>query len=125
MHVFLAATKKSYLGNSKHIEANTQALKALRTTLNKEYLMMISHCDSAFTVWNTLTSLALQTPNIMEEESSGGESEQHCYMVQENDSLEVNSETQLDDCASSSDDDYVDADTLNEELFIVCDFISY
>ena len=38
-----------------------------------------------------------------------------------NDSLEVNSESQLDDCASSSDDDYVDADTLNEELSIVCE----
>ena len=42
-------------------------------------------------------------------------------MVQGNDSLEVNSETQLDDSASSSDDDYVDADALNEELSIVCE----
>ena len=41
MHVYLAATKKFYLGNSKHIEANTQALMALRCTLNKEYLCMI------------------------------------------------------------------------------------
>ena len=38
LHVFLAPTKKSYLGNSKHIEANAQALEALRSTLNKEYL---------------------------------------------------------------------------------------
>ena len=30
LHVFLAATKKSYLDNSKHIEANAQALEALR-----------------------------------------------------------------------------------------------
>ena len=30
LHVFLAAIKKSYLGNSNHIEANTQALEALR-----------------------------------------------------------------------------------------------
>ena len=29
LHVFLTATKKSYLGNSKHIEANAQALEAL------------------------------------------------------------------------------------------------
>ena len=36
MHVHLAATKKSYLGNSKHIEANAQALEALRRTLSKE-----------------------------------------------------------------------------------------
>ena len=35
LHVFLAATKKSYLGNSKHIEANAQALEALRSTLSK------------------------------------------------------------------------------------------
>jgi len=29
MHVYLAAIKKSYLGNSKYIEANAQALEAL------------------------------------------------------------------------------------------------
>ena len=75
LHVFLAATKKSYLGNSKHIEANEQALTALRSTLNKEYLMLVSHCDSAFAMWNTLTSSELQTPNIMEKESSGDESD--------------------------------------------------
>ena len=82
MHVFLAATKRSYLGNSKHIEANAQALMALRSTLNKEYLYLVSHCDSAFAVWNTLTSLALQMTKYVEEESSGGESEQACYMAQ-------------------------------------------
>ena len=38
LHVFLAATKKSYLDNSKHVEANAQALEALRSKLNKEYL---------------------------------------------------------------------------------------
>ena len=75
LHVFLTATKKSYLSNSKHIEANAQALKALRITLSKEYLCMISHCDSVFAVWNTLTSSELQTPNIMEKESSEEESE--------------------------------------------------
>ena len=81
LHVFLPATKKSYLGNSKHIEANTQALKALRCTRNKEYLCLVSHCDSAFAVWNTLTSPKLQTPNIVEKKSSEDESEQQFYMV--------------------------------------------
>ena len=59
---------------------------------------------------------------IQQEEESSGESESQCYMVQENDSLEVHSETQLDsdDCASSS-NDYVDAHALNEELSIVCE----
>ena len=56
MHVYFATTKKSYLGNNKHIVANAQALKALRCTLSKEHLSILSHCDSAFTVWNTLTS---------------------------------------------------------------------
>ena len=50
MHVYLATIKKSYLSNNKYIEANAQALKALRCTLNKEYLCMVSHCDSAFEV---------------------------------------------------------------------------
>jgi len=81
MHVYLITTKKSYLNNNKHIEANAQALEILRRTLSKEYLCMVSHCNSAFAVWNTLTSPALQTTKYMEEESSGDESDQPCYMV--------------------------------------------
>ena len=74
-------------------------------------------------MWNTLTSPKLQTPNYVEEESSRDESEQACYMVQGNDSLEIHSENQLEDCASSSDDDHdnMDAYTLNEELSIFCE----
>ena len=51
--VHLAITKESYLSDSKHIEANAQALEALRSTLNKEYLSIVSNCDSALAVWNT------------------------------------------------------------------------
>ena len=40
-------------------------------------------------------------------------------MVQGNDSLEVNSETQLDGTDSSSCDEYIDVDALDEELSIV------
>ena len=70
---------------------------------------------------NTLTSSELQTPNIVEDESSG-ESESQCFMVQGNDSLEVYSESQLDcDDASSSSNEYVDSNTLNEELSVVCE----
>ena len=50
LHVYLATTKKSYLGNDKYLEANTQALDALKHTFSKEYFIMISHCDSAFAV---------------------------------------------------------------------------
>ena len=54
---------------------------------------MISHCDSAFAMWNILTSPKPQKPKYVEEESSEDEFEQACYMVQGNDSLEVNSDT--------------------------------
>jgi len=64
-------------------------------------------------VWNTFTSSALQTTNYVEKESSGDESDQPYYMIQGNDSL--------DDSASSSGDDLMDADVLNEELSIVCE----
>ena len=39
--VYLAITKESYLSDSRHIEANAQALKALRASLSKEYLNMV------------------------------------------------------------------------------------
>ena len=93
LHAYLATTKKNYFGNEKYIEANTQALDALKHTLSKEYLCMISHYDSAFTVWNILTSPELQTTNYVEKESSGDESDQAYFMVQGNDSLEINSNT--------------------------------
>ena len=48
--------------------ANAQALVALRHKLSKDQFFMISHCDSAFTVWNTLTSPELQTINNVEKE---------------------------------------------------------
>ena len=113
LHVFLATTKKCYLGNHNHIGANAQTLEALRSTLTKEHLMLVSNYDSAFAVWSMLTSSELQTPNIMEDESSG-ESEPQCFMVQGNDSIEVYSESKLDcDDASSSSNEHVDPNTLN------------
>ena len=53
LHVYLATTKKTYFGNDKYSEANAQALAALRSILSKDYLSIISHCDSIFAVWNT------------------------------------------------------------------------
>ena len=43
--VYLVVTKESFLGNGKHKKANAQALKALRKSLSKEYLNMVSHCN--------------------------------------------------------------------------------
>ena len=96
LHVYLTTTKKSYLGKDKYIETNTQTLEALRHTLNKDYLSLISHCDFAFAVWNTLTSLKEQVQHILQREPRRNESDQTCYMVQENDYLEVNLDTHLD-----------------------------
>ena len=66
LHVYLATTKNSYINNGKYIEGNAQALIALRQSLSKEYLSIISHCDSAFVLWNTLTSPGQQTTNYVE-----------------------------------------------------------
>ena len=123
LHIYLVTTKKSYLGNDKYLEANTQALHALRQTLSKQYLSLLSHCDSAFAVWNTLISLKEQPSNYLGKEPIVDESDEACYMVQGIDSLEVKSDTYLDVCASSPDDhdSSIDAHALKEELSICCE----
>ena len=50
LHVYHATTKKCYLGNRNHIGANAQALEAIRSTLSKVYLMLVSNLDSALQV---------------------------------------------------------------------------
>ena len=60
-------------------------LKKKTFALNKEYLLLASNFDFAFTVWNMLTTTTttskLQVP-IQQEEETSGESESQCYMVQ-------------------------------------------
>ena len=79
--------------------------------------MHVSNLDSAFAVWNKLTTTTTSElqAQIRQEEESSGDSESQCFMVQGNDSLEVQSESQLNsdnDCASSSSDNF-DAHALN------------
>jgi len=122
--VYLAITKESFLSDSNHIGANAQALEAIRSTLPKDYLMCVSNIDSAFAVWNKLTTTTTSElqMQIQKEEESSGESNSQCFMVQGNDSLEVHSETPLDsDDDASSSNDIVDPHALNEELSIVCE----
>jgi len=78
LHVYLATTKKTYFGNDKYIEANAQALEALRRTLSRDYLSIVSHCDSTFAVWNTLISPEQQTTNNVEREVIVDESDEAC-----------------------------------------------
>ena len=50
LHVCLATAKKSYFGNDKYLGANGQAIDALKQTLSKEHLSIVSHCDFSFIV---------------------------------------------------------------------------
>ena len=59
IHVYLATTK-SYVNNSKYIEANLKAIHALKSTLSDDYIWGVSNIDSAFLVWNTIVSLGKQ-----------------------------------------------------------------
>ena len=64
-----------------------------------------------------------QGSNNVEREFTEDDSDQACFMVQGNDSLEINSESNLDGCASTSNDKISneDAHMLNEELFMFCE----
>ena len=42
LHVYLATTKKSYIDNGKYLEANAQAMDALKHTLSKKYFFYFS-----------------------------------------------------------------------------------
>ena len=79
--VYLAITKESYLNDSKHIEANAQALKALRASLHKDYLHVFSHYESAFAVWSILTSPELPTLIDKKRRSRRDKSDERCFMV--------------------------------------------
>jgi len=71
-------------------------------------------------VWNILTSPELPTLINKKRRSSRDESDERCFMVQGNDSLEVYSDTQLDVSTSSHCNDCMDAQALNEELDKIC-----
>ena len=50
IYVYLATIKISYFINGKNLEANANALYALKLTLNDDYLSRVSNIDSAFVV---------------------------------------------------------------------------
>jgi len=57
IHVYFVTIKDSYFINVKHLEANTKAIHAIKSTLNDDYLSRVSDIESAFIVWNTLIFL--------------------------------------------------------------------
>ena len=54
IHIYFATIRYSYCLNGKHLEANTKAIHALKSTLNDEFLSRVANLDSAFVVWNTI-----------------------------------------------------------------------
>ena len=96
IHVYLAIIKDSYVNNSKYIETNSKAIHSLKSTLNDDYLCRVSNLDSAFVVWNTLVSLGEQKQYYMGSDSDDrSDTSNICYMVQGDDPLEVNSESEV------------------------------
>ena len=98
IHVYLTTIKNSYFSNSKYLEANSKAIHALKSTLNDEYLSRVSNFDSAFVVWNTIISLGEQEQYYAGSDSNvGSEAFNVCYMVQGDNPLEVNTESELEE----------------------------
>ena len=111
IHVYLATIKDSYCLNGKHLEANSKALHALRSTLNNEYLSRVANFDSAFIVWNTIVSLGEQKQYYAGSDSDDGSDASNIwYIVQGDNPLEINSESELDE----------DVDMPYDELALFC-----
>ena len=72
-----------------------------------------------------MISIKGESSNDLKRESSEDDSDQACFMVQGNDSLKVNSESEHDDCASMSNDNASmsskEAHILNDELATFCE----
>ena len=83
IHVYLATTNNAYCLDGKNFEANAKALHALKSTLNDDYLSRVSNVDSAFIVWNIITSLGEKDLYYAGSDSDvGSDTSNVCYMVQ-------------------------------------------
>ena len=106
IHIYLATIKDSYFINGKYYEANAKDIHALKSTLNDEYLSKVSNTDLAFVVWNNFITLGEQAPYDKESNSDEGSTTSNMYyMVQRDDPLEVNSESELDEDVDMSFDE--------------------
>ena len=98
IHVYFAAIKNSYCLNEKYLEVNTKVIHALKSTLNDDCLSWVSNIELAFIVWNTLITLGEQTQYYKESNlDEGSVTSNICYMVQGDDPLEVNSDSEFDE----------------------------
>ena len=98
IHVYLTTIKESYFVNSKYLEANAKALHALKSTLNDDFLSRVSNVESAFVAWNIITSLGEKDLYYAGSDSDiGSDTSNVCYMVQGDNPLEVNTESDDED----------------------------
>ena len=98
IHVYLATIKNSYFVNGKYLEANVKSIHALKSVLNDDYLSRKANIDSAFVVCNTLITLVEQTPYDKESHSDEeNDASNICYMIQGNEPLVVNSDSELEE----------------------------
>ena len=98
IHVYFATIKDSNCLNGKYLEVNVKAIRALKSTLNDDYLCRVSNLDSTFVVWNTIVSLGEQEQYYMGSDSDdGSDAFNLCYMVQGSNPLEVNSQFELEE----------------------------
>ena len=107
---------ESFPNSSKHKKANSLALKTLRTSLNEDLLHVFDHYDSAFAVWSILTSPKLLRIINNMRRYRRDMSDEHCLKVQGKDSLEVLSESYLDDSSNSYCYGCLEVQNLNVEL---------
>ena len=93
------------MSRCKNCEANAKALHALKSTLNDDYLSRVSNIDSTFVVWNTIISLGEKDQYYAGSNSDVGSGTSNvCYMVQGDNPLEVNTESELDENDMSYDE---------------------
>ena len=70
----------------------------MKSALNDEFLSRVSNIDSAFVAWNIITSLGEKDLYYAGSDSDvGSDISNVCYMVQGNNLLEVNSESDDED----------------------------
>ena len=80
----------------------TQSHPCFKVNLNDEYLFRVSNFDSDFVVWNTIVSLGEQKQYYAGSDSDDGS---NTYMVQGDNPLEVNFESELDEDVDMSYDE--------------------
>ena len=103
---FFATAKDSYFLNDKHLKTNAKVIHALKSTLNDNYLCRVANLDSAFVVWNTIVSLGEQEQYYAGSDSDvESEASNIYYMVQGDNPVEVNSESELDEDVDMSYDE--------------------